>query len=101
MQEKVIPLNIKNNMFREWVLVWERKIEGRCSSMVRERDQEAEPDYANACWSKMDPLMSHHYNVLFSPSIIYLFFLKKDQPNQETEVFLNMGLWGIVQLGFI
>lgn len=61
--------------------------------MVRERDQEAEPDYANAGWFLMimDPLMSYH--VLFSPSIIYLFFLKKTSQIRKQK-FLKYGFMG-------
>lgn len=48
--------------------------------MERERNQEAEPDYPNACWflKNMEPLMSHHYKPLL--------LSEKDQPNQKTEV---------------
>lgn len=61
--------------------------------MVRERNQEAKPDNANARWflKIMDPLVSHHYKPL-SPII---------SSSEKTSRIrnLNMGLWGIVQLG--
>lgn len=56
--------------------------------MVRERNQEAEPDYPNACWflKNMDPLMSHHYNNLH-------FFLKKTSQIRKQK-FLKYGIYG-------
>lgn len=47
--------------------------------MDRERNQEAEPDYPNACWflKNMEPLMSHHYK--------HPLLSEKDQLNQKTE----------------
>lgn len=106
-QRKGIPLNIENNMFREWVLVRERKIEDRCwwwwrcSSMVRERNQEAKPDNANASLflKIMDP---HHHKPYLLISLSYYLFFWKDQPSKiRNSTSLNMVLWGIVQIGFI